>query len=71
MGAVIATLFDLELQPVEMDLWRDHTGVTLAIDPKRAGVIPLVTSKIKESCVRMVWRKAGEHYLRPGHWGRS
>jgi ribonuclease HI len=66
MGAVIATLMDLGWQPEGPTRWGDPQGNRWQIDPRRAGVIPLVLAKIRQSCTSLVWRKANEHYCGQG-----
>jgi hypothetical protein len=66
MGAVIATLVDLGWQPQGPTRWADPQGDIWQIDPRRAGVIPLVLAKIRRSCIRLLWKKAGEHYCGEG-----
>jgi hypothetical protein len=66
MGAVIATLTDLGWIPEGPTRWTDPFGSIWQIDPRRAGVIPLVLEKIRQSCIRRVWGKASEHYCGQG-----
>jgi hypothetical protein len=66
MGAVIATLVDLGWQPQEPTQWADPQGDIWKIDPRRAGVIPLVLAKIRKSCMQLAWTRASEHYCGEG-----
>jgi hypothetical protein len=66
LGAVLATLHDLGWEPSEPTRWTEPLGSTRQIDPRHAGVIPLVLDQLRRSCIQRVWRRAGTHWSGQG-----
>ena len=66
MAAVVATLFDLGLDPKELLQWTDDVGNEWAIDPEQAGVVPRIAAMIRDRSIRQLWKKAGSHFCGEG-----
>lgn len=62
MGALIATLVDMNWEPPGPTHRTDPDGTEWEIDPVGGGILAQVAMHVRKFCVRELWRKAAAHH---------